>query len=74
MFESYKLNENGHDAVLAFKNVMASSAEVVLQLMPEGREKSLFQTKLEEAVMFGTKAISSKEGNYTDILDYTSKS
>ncbi|KAK3608768.1 hypothetical protein CHS0354_006809 [Potamilus streckersoni] len=41
-----------------------------LKIMPEGKEKEQFRTKIEEAVFYGTRAIAGKEGNFTEIQDY----
>lgn len=70
MFETHKLNENGFKEVLEYKNTMAKAVNDVLTAMPEGREKAIFKTKIEEAVFFGAKAIAGKDGNYTEITDY----
>ncbi len=71
MFDTHKLNDQGFSEVTSFKTRMAAVVEGVLELMPEGREKAVFKTKIEEAMFFGTKAIAGKEGNYTEILKYT---
>lgn len=75
MFDFHKLNDHGINEVAAFKNHMAIAADIALKTIPEGREKSLFMTKLEEAVFFGTKAIASKPGNtvYVDTYPKTGK-
>lgn len=70
MFNTHKVNEKGFQQVESFKNAMAYAVVHVLPLLPEGREKAIFTTKLEEAMFFGTKAIASKEGNFTEIIDY----
>ena len=70
MFETHKLNEKGFEEVKVLKSSMAAAVEAVLFLMPEGREKSVFKTKIEEAMFFGTKAIAGKEGNFTEIVKY----
>lgn len=70
MFDSYKLNEAGFNEMAAFKNHMAIAVEIALKQMPDSREKSLFLTKMEEAVFFGAKAITSKAGNYEYIDQY----
>lgn len=71
MFETHKLNDQGFEAVARLKSTMASAVELVLMDMPEGREKALFKTKVEEAMFFGTKAVASKEGNYSEIVTYS---
>jgi len=70
MFETHKLNDKGFEEVKSLKSKMNDSVKGVLELMPEGREKAVFKTKIEEAMFFGTKAIAGKEGNYTEIITY----
>ena len=70
MFETHKLNETGFTEVAKLKSEMNKSVTEALTLMPEGREKAVFKTKIEEAMFFGTKAIAGKDGNYTEIVKY----
>ena len=70
MFETHKLNETGFAEVKIAKTTLSIAVDQALALMPEGREKSVFKTKIEEAVFFGTKAIAGKAGNYTEIVRY----
>lgn len=70
MFDFHKLNENGINEVRFFKTAMAAAVHIVIDIMPEGREKSVFKTKIEEAVFFGTKAIASKDGNFEEIVKF----
>lgn len=70
MFDTHKLNEKGFEEMKRFKTKMAETVKDLLTMMPEGREKAIFQTKLEEAVFFGAKAIASKDGNSTEITSY----
>lgn len=70
MFDTHKLNEKGFAEVKAFKSGLSLIINETLNLMPEGREKAVFKTKVEEAVFFGTKAIASKPGNFTEIVTY----
>lgn len=70
MFETHKLNEKGFTEVAELKTTMARTVNEALALMPEGREKAVFKTKMEEDMFFGTKAIASKPGNFTEIVTY----
>ncbi|CAB4153248.1 hypothetical protein UFOVP610_56 [uncultured Caudovirales phage] len=71
MFDTHKLNDAGFEEVKTLKSTMADVMAKILPLMPDGREKSIFMTKIEEGMFFGTKAIASKEGNFTEIIKYT---
>jgi hypothetical protein len=70
MFDTHKLNETGFEKIAEFKTTMSVAVNSVLTLLPEGREKSIFITKLEEAMFFGTKAIASGTENHTEITKY----
>ena len=60
-FNTHKLNEHGVEKLNKFRAEMEIVTNEVVQDMPNGREKSIFLTKMEESVMWGTKAICSKE-------------
>lgn len=70
MFDTHKLNEEGFKKVSEFKVTMANAVREAISMMPEGREKAIFNTKLEEAVFFGTKAIASSPDNHSDKTEY----
>lgn len=70
MFDTHKLNDHGFLEMKLFKSTMAAAVTEVLGMMPEGREKAIFMTKLEEAVFFGAKSIAGKDGNHTEITSY----
>jgi hypothetical protein len=70
MFNTHKLNDKGFNEVAAFKNHMAIAVDIALKNIPEGREKSIFVTKMEEAMFFATKAIASKDGNFEYVDNY----
>jgi len=70
MFDTHKLNDTGFAEMQNYKQTMADAVKAVTALMPEGREKAIFVTKLEEGVFFGAKAIASKPGNHTEITTY----
>jgi cytoplasmic iron level regulating protein YaaA (DUF328/UPF0246 family) len=67
------LNDRGQSDVHIFKQIMTDAAERVLVNMPTGRLRSIFETKLEEAMFFGTKAFASKPGNFKEIVSYSKK-
>jgi hypothetical protein len=71
MFETHKLNEQGLKEMHEYKEKMSVTVSSVMNLMSEGREKSIFKTKIEEAVFFGAKAIAAKPENFTEIINYT---
>lgn len=70
MFDTHKLNEQGFAQVKIFKEAMAEVIKTVSVGIPDCREKSIFMTKMEEGMFFGTKAIAGKEGNYSEIVKY----
>jgi len=70
MFGSYKLNSKGVKDVDRFKTAMSKAISRELAHMPEGREKAIFKTKIEEAVFYGTKAVASKIGNFDGSYTY----
>lgn len=70
MFDTHKLNEKGFVDMAAFKQLIADAAFSAMTFMPEGREKAIFLTKLEEAVFFGAKAIASDPENHTEVTKY----
>ncbi|MBX9838486.1 MAG: hypothetical protein K2X69_09260 [Silvanigrellaceae bacterium] len=46
----HKLNENGKEEINKFKEDIAYHLKNIMKSMPNCREKSLFYTKIEEAV------------------------
>lgn len=70
MFDYHLLNEQGKYEVVKYKTILSTAVNQVLEMMPECREKSIFKTKLEEAVFFGTRAIAQKEVNYSEKKEY----
>ncbi len=70
MFETHKLNDAGFEAVKKFKTGLSMAVSEALEMLPQGRERSIFVTKLEEAVFFGTKAIASDPKNNTEVVNY----
>ena len=70
LFDTHVLNEKGFKEVEKYKSALSLSINECLSLMPEGREKAIFKTKIEEAAFFGTKAIAGKEGNFDSIKEY----
>lgn len=70
MFETHKLNENGFAKVKEFKEGLSLSVSKAMQLLPEGRDKAILKTKIEEAVFFGTRAIAADPANHTEVVNY----
>jgi hypothetical protein len=70
MFETHKLNEVGFEAVKEFKTAMSKAVTEAMTKLPEGREKAIFKTKIEEAMFFGTKAIAADSKNHTEVVTY----
>lgn len=70
MFDSHVLNSFGFDQMTLFKKAMADTVRAVAHLMPEGREKAIFMTKMEEGVFFGAKAIAAAADNHTEVKSF----
>ncbi len=70
MFETHKLNEQGFEAVKVLKSKMNKTVTEVLEILPEGRDKAIFKTKLEEAMFFATRAIASEPVNHIEVITY----
>lgn len=70
MFDSHKLNPQGIEKVSAFKTAISMAVKSVSDLLPEGRDKSIFITKIEEAVFFGTRAIAANDENHEGKTEY----
>jgi hypothetical protein len=54
---SYQLNEDGKAAVESFKQQISSAVLAYTISMPNSREKSVFITQMETAIMWGTYAL-----------------
>lgn len=70
MFETHKLTEDGFKAVATFKTILSKAVSEAMSMIPEGRDKSIFKTKMEEAVFFGTRGIASAPENFSEIVNY----
>lgn len=70
MLDTHMLNNDGKEAVTKFKTKFANFIRDSLELMEDGRERSIFITKCEEASFFGTKAIASLEENHESKAEY----
>ena len=65
-FESRRLNEHQINVIELIRSDFAVFFDAIDEHIPEGREKSLVITKLEEACMWAVKAVSRKETNKED--------
>lgn len=70
MFDTHKLNDKGFAEMQKYKETMAVAVAKAASLMPEGREQSIFITKMEEGVFFGAKAIAAKPENHSEVVKY----
>ncbi len=70
MFDTHKLNENGFEKMKTYKQTMADAVKAVVSTMPDGRDRSIFLTKMEEGIFFGAKAIASQPENHTEVTTY----
>lgn len=70
MFDFHILNEQGKNEVKKFKSTISAAITEIDSLLPQGREKSIFITKLEEAMFFGTRSIASKPENHTEVQSF----
>lgn len=71
MLDEYILNEKGKEAVGDFKARMQRILDEVEDKIPEGREKAIFKTKIEEACFFAVRAIASKDTNHEGKKTFT---
>ena len=63
MMETHALTKEGKQELDTLLATMREASKNTLSLMPDGREKSLFETKIKEALYFGVRAVCLKEGN-----------
>lgn len=70
MIKEFQSNDKGRKKVSNMKESMNAVIELHSQNMGDERLKALFITKMEEAIMFGTKAILSKQGHNNGEVSY----
>lgn len=70
MFDTHFLNDEGKAVVKNFKTELAKGVKAALEYLPDGREKAIFLTKIEEAAFFGTKAIAMRPDMHTEKTEY----
>lgn len=61
-FVYHKPTDEGTKRIIRFRFACATMYEAILKEVPEGREKSLAITKLEEVSMWGNKGIALTHG------------
>ena len=69
-FTTHKLNNAGFEEVAQYKTEVVKVKKFIEKNIPEGRERSLALTKLEECSFWGTKAIASKPNNHEQETKY----
>ena len=57
-FDSYEMDEDKKIRCLNIRNAVKQLAYIIDNVCPDGREKSLALTRLEEAVMWAIKSVS----------------
>lgn len=70
MLHTYLLNDEGLQRTKELKSKLQAGINDVLALLPEGREKSIFKTKVEEAAFFATRAIAMQPENHKEVISY----
>jgi len=63
IFEFHKLNEGGIEKAKEIKEIFLSTLKKLNTMMPDGREFSIVQTKLEEACFFAKKGMAIQKEN-----------
>jgi|WetSurMetagenome_2_1015567.scaffolds.fasta_scaffold172890_3 hypothetical protein len=63
IFVYHKLTTKGFSELNRVHNKMSKAVYEVMDLLPEGREKSIFAAKIEEAMFFAKKSLASKKAN-----------
>jgi len=66
----YKLTQAGIISLQASKLTFSDAQETILGMMPEGREKAIVRTKLQEASFYMTRGIASAEQNHSEIITH----
>lgn len=70
---THLVNEKGLQELNDFSESLAACIQQCLLLMEDGRDKSIFKTKIEEAVFFGKRAISGKQENVKQKVSFPLK-
>lgn len=70
MLSTYLLNDTGLEKTKTMKTCLQTAVTEVLTMLPEGREKSIFKTKIEEAAFFATRAIAAEPTNHKEAIHY----
>lgn len=66
----YNLTGEGIEAVKDYKYAFSQAQQNILGHLKPSRETAIVKTKLEEALMFGTRAIAMQEENHNSINTY----